>query len=276
MKSVFEKIDLIQRICNNMSPVSDFLKLRKGNYPTIYELLTHTAGYHHLTPIEITVPRLIRHRYIYRNIYENVTANDVIKALERRNISKRKHFYGYSDFPYAVLAIIIENIKKQPFSLLLENFLCETLNMHNTTVSRQKEFPKAVCNGKIIPYWKWENNNPYIASGGLVSNITDMLKYLEIEIQSDNHFITKAHEICQNSFNSSKNIGTCIGWHTYKKSNQLWHVGGVGTFRSSIIVNKKTKTGVVVLGNTKGKKSANVHYIAKMLYSDIKTNKINL
>lgn len=47
----------------------------------------------------------------------------------------------------------------------------------------------------------------------------------------------------------------CIGWHTYKRSNQLWHVGGVGTFRSSIIFNKKCRLGVVVLGSSKGKRS---------------------
>jgi len=68
----------------------------------------------------------------------------------------------------------------------------------------------------------------------------------------------------------------CIGWHTYKRSNQLWHVGGVGTFRSSLIFNKKRKLGVAVLGNAKGKASANSHYIAKMLYSELKKKRIRL
>ncbi len=158
----------------------------------------------------------------------------------------------------------------------MTNFLRETLDMRDTTVARRNESPKAVCNGKIIPYWNWENENPYLAAGGLVSNVTDMLKYLEYQIRNDNYFITKAHEVCYGSFKSNQNIGTCIGWHTYKKSNQLWHVGGVGTFRSSLIVNKKLQIGVAVLGNTQGIKSANVHYVAKMLYSEIKIRKINL
>lgn len=72
------------------------------------------------------------------------------------------------------------------------------------------------------------------------------------------------------------NIMMCFGWHTYKKSNQLWHVGGVGTFRSSIIFNRVKKYGVVVLGNAKGIVGANVHYLAKMLYSEIKIKKIKL
>ena len=68
----------------------------------------------------------------------------------------------------------------------------------------------------------------------------------------------------------------CIGWHTYKNSNQLWHVGGVGTFRTSIVINKKQKLGVAVMGNAKGKASANAHYIAKMLYSELKNKRIKL
>ena len=68
----------------------------------------------------------------------------------------------------------------------------------------------------------------------------------------------------------------CFGWHTYKKSNQLWHVGGVGTFRSSIILNKKLKLGVAVLGNAKGRATANCHYIAKMLCSELKNKRIKL
>ena len=40
--------------------------------------------------------------------------------------------------------------------------------------------------------------------------------------------------------------------------------------------NKYTKTGVVVLGNTKGVSGVNVHYLAKMIYSELKINKIKL
>ena len=44
-----------------------YLPLRRGKYPTIAQLLTHTAGYGHLTPLEITLPRLIAKRYILKN-----------------------------------------------------------------------------------------------------------------------------------------------------------------------------------------------------------------
>ena len=135
--------------------------------------------------------------------------------------------------------------------------------------------PLAVKGGRILPFWLWRRNNPYLAGGGMVSNLEDMLCYLALQIESNESYITKAHTVCNESHIKRDNHLMCIGWHSYKRSNQLWHVGGVGTFRSSLIFNRKRKLGIVVLGNAKGKSSANVHYIAKMLYSELKKNKIN-
>ena len=133
-----------------------------------------------------------------------------------------------------------------------------------------------MVNGKAVDFWRWSDDNPYIAGGGFVTTVCDMLDYMRLQIESDEAFITSAHEVCDKAFSKRSSEGMCLGWHTYKKSDQLWHVGGVGSFRSSIIINKRKKLGVVVLGNGKGKSSANVHYLAKMIYSELKLKKINL
>ena len=77
--------------------VDRYLPLKKGKYPTVYQLLTHTAGYHHLTPLEVTLPRLIIHSYARRNPYENCTIKTVIRCLQRRRFIKPPNRYGYSD-----------------------------------------------------------------------------------------------------------------------------------------------------------------------------------
>ncbi len=258
--------------------VDKYIELPRGCFPTIYELLTHTAGYGHLTPKEITIPSLLKHGYFRRNIYENCTSETVVKCLiKRKKKNPTKYGYSYSDFPFAILAVVVETVTGKKFSDLIEDFVQKELAMKQTSVSVCEElrFPKSASGKRIVDFWKWERDNPYIAGGGLVSTITDMLTYVTHQIESDREYIKGAHTICTSSLSEKSNIATCIGWHTYKKSNQLWHVGGVGTFRSSIIINKKRKFGVVVLGNSKGVASANVHYLAKMFYSEIKTNKID-
>ena len=42
-----------------------------------------------------------------------------------------------------------------------------------------------------------------------------------------------------------------------------------------MILNQHLGCAVIVLGNAKGKKSANVHYLAKLLYSELKKNKLS-
>lgn len=258
--------------------VDNYLPLKKGKYPTIYQLLTHTAGYHHLTPIEVTLPPLVAYGYARRNPYENCTTKTVIKCLERRRFIKPRVRYGYSDFASAVLAAVAEEVVKSPFSVLFEEFINNDLGLKETLIAlgSEKRNPSAAKGKKILPFWVWKRNNPYIAGGGVVSNIGDILKYIALQIESDEPYIAYAHTVCKASELKNNNHLMCMGWHTYKKSNQLWHVGGVGTFRTSIIFNKRLKIGVAVLGNAKGKASANAHYIAKMFYSELKNNRIRL
>lgn len=258
--------------------VDRYLPLKKGKYPTVYQLLTHTAGYHHATPIEITAPSLLRHGYARKNPYENCTGKTVINCLERRRFIKPKVRYGYSDFASAILGAVAEAVTKTPFSTLFEDFVHNDLGMTETFVEipLEKRNPPAAKGRKLLSYWVWHRENPYIAGGGLVSNIGDVLQYLALQMESEKDYIASAHKVCEASDRKGDNHLMCIGWHTYKRSNQLWHVGGVGTFRSSVIANKHRKLGVAVLGNARGRASANVHYIAKMLYSELKNNRIPL
>lgn len=266
----------LENLINLNDTIDQYLDLKKGNYPTINELLTHSAGYNNLTPVEITIPSLLKHGYSRKNIYEKITDKDIINALQRRRKTKHKRIYGYSDFAYAVLALIVKKVTNQNYSSLLEDFIKKDLELTNTKlILNDNRYPYAVKKRKIIDYWKWSLNNPYLYSGGVISNIQDMLKYLIIQIESNKQYITNAHNVSED-VKCKNHIKICKGWHTYDKSHQLWHVGGVGTFRSSIIINKHLKMGVVVLGNTKGISKANVHYITKMLYSDLKMKRIKL
>lgn len=257
--------------------VDRYLPLKKGRYPSVRSLLTHTAGYGHLTPWEITLPSLIKHGYARKNVYERCSAETVTACLQRRRWRKPCGGYGYSDFAFAVLATVAEAVTGKGFADLFENFVQNVLGLKDTVIHADPAVrqPKAVQGKRVLPFWYWSRQNPYIAGGGLVTTPRDMLKYIKLQIESPLPFIAKAHELAEQSLSKKSNTAMCLGWHTYKRSDQLWHVGGVSTFRTSVIVNKRTRFGVAVLGNAKGVASANVHYLAKMLYSENKIRKID-
>lgn len=253
-----------------------YLPLKKGKYPTIAQLLTHTAGYGHLTPVEITVPHLLAKGYASKNLYRRVDRKRVLAALSRRKRTKACNRYGYSDFAYAILALIAEEILQQPFCEIMNRYLTEELGLANTEAYPTADRVAVYQGKKLLKPWTWEQDNPYMAGGGVVSTLADMVSYARVQLTDTRPFLLSAQTVHAPSFSAKSNIGTCFGWHTYKKSNQLWHVGGVGMFRSSMIVNRHLGYGVVVLGNASGGRSANVHYIAKLLYSELKKKRIRI
>lgn len=246
----------------------------EGNYPTIYELLTHTAGYGHLTPIEFTFKNIFL--YYKKNLYQDIIKEDVLKALSKRK-KKKKYNYSYSDFNYAILAIVLERVTNKLFCELLDEFIKKDLYMMDSHIlSKYTPNTKAVYKNKVINRWEWNNDNPYISAGGICSNVSDMVKYMELELKSDIDYIKNCHIVNQETKKRKDRILICPGWHAYKNGNHLWHVGGVGCYRSSIIISKNKKIGVIGLGNSCGKRNYNIHYLVKMVYSYLSRNRNKL
>lgn len=252
--------------------VDKYIELKPKAYPTIRELLSHCSGFNFLSPLQITIPSYLTRRHCKRNIYEDVTISDVKKILNRKKY-KNKKTYSYSDFNYAILGVALSNVLNKTIEELLIDFIKNDLKLQDTNISYNID--KNLCGyikNRKIKSWEWNKENPYIAAGGITTTVDDMLKFISIQINSNSNYIKNCH--IPQDYKSMTNVRPCLGCHTYKKSNQLWHVGGVGTFRSSIIINKTKRVGIIVLGNGRGKNKANVHYICKLIYGEIKRNKI--
>ena len=255
--------------------VDKFLPLPKGEYPTIEKLLTHTAGYRYLTPVGITLPRLIKKSYTSANPYRAIVEKDVIKALIKRKKKRRSSAkYAYSDFSYAVLGMVASRITGKEIAELLYEIMRD-YNMADTCLFTKAERVPCFHRGKALAPWQWTKDNPYIASGGIVSTLSDMLAYAKAQVEQTYAFTKQAQNRYEQSFNKL-GVGTCLGWHTYKRSNQCWHVGRAGAFRSSIIFNAKLGCAVVVFGNARGGRNANVHYLSKLLYGEIKRHHVKV
>ncbi len=269
---------VLKLVCENKLSLSDtvdkFLQLPRGVYPTVEMLLTHTAGYKNLTPLEITVPSLLKKPYARANVYRGIGETDVLNALSRRKRARASGYF-YSDFAYAVLGSVACRVSGKTVDALLQDVI-DDYQMKNTCIIPNDKRVKCNLRGRVIPPWSWDKDNPYLASGGISSTVCDMLEYAKAQVEQSYAFTRLAQErrSIPASFGGPKEI--CLGWHTHVRSNQCWHVGGVGTFRSSLIFNPKAKCAVIVMGNAKGAKSANVHYLAKLLYSEMKRHHISI
>lgn len=243
------------------------------DYPTIANLLNHKAGYNHFTPYELVLKNLLLKNYNKENIYDNVDEQKVIELLTKRKKRNNKTYnYSYSDFNYAILACVLTKITGKKIYDLMNDFIKNDLGLNDTYIINKDL--DSVYHNKLVKPWHWSDNNPYAYAGGIISNIDDMLKYMNIQLYSKDEMIYKCHEI--NYGKKDKELIAC-GWHCKKNSGHLWHVGGVGTHRCSMVISKNKKLAVAVFTNSPGISKANCHYICKKIYSCLtrKKNKIN-
>ena len=186
--------------------VDRYLPLPKGVYPSIRNLLTHTAGYGHLTPWEITLPALLTKRYTRANPYRWADGNAVIRALSRRNRFKDHGTYGYSDFAYGVLAVVAERVTGEPFHALLTQLIREDYGLdHTEAYPTAPRCPVFAGNREIEP-WHWDKTNPYIAGGGVVSTLEDMLQYAKIQIESHLPQVLQGQQLYEPSLSAQQRV----------------------------------------------------------------------
>ena len=256
--------------------VDCYLPLRAGQYPTVTQLLTHTAGYRHSTPAEIVVPRFVSRPYLTHNLYRGVRREDVLRALSVRTHCKPSYAYGYSDFPYAVLSLIAERVTGKSFADLMNSFLREDYALQSTRVCPTCERTACYARKVKLRPWAWEPENPYLAGGGIVSTLADLTAYAKKQLESEKSYVLKAQEHYAPSCPNPRGVETCFGWLSYRNSERLWHIGGVGSYRAAIVFNRELGCAAVVLGNSKGEKKANVHYLANLLYGEMKRHRIRV
>ena len=118
---------------NFEAKIDEYLNLKSGNYPTIKDLLLNEAGYHYFYPIKYTIKSLLKNGYAKSNVYFGLNNEIVLKNI-KNNFKNTKKF-KYSDFSYAILALIIEKTLNISFDDALSEFLNTKLNLEETNIS---------------------------------------------------------------------------------------------------------------------------------------------
>jgi hypothetical protein len=100
-----------------------------------------------------------------------------------------------------------------------------------------------------------------------------MMKYLEYQIKAEKDYIKDCHIVNKYTKKRKDKLLICVGWHANKNANHLWHLGGVGCYKTAVIVSKKRKIGIVVMTNCYGNRIPSHHHLAKMIYGLLSRNK---
>ena len=224
------------------APISEYMSLPKGKeYPTVFQLATHTSGcgmVYHKTVVLNTVLR--------KNPYTDYSKEDITNTLQKM------HFHGrikwdYSNFGMALLGTVLGNVYDNTYADCMEAFIREDLGLKNTRFGDG--------NGDLKPYWSWKRDDVYLAAGGLVSTMDDMLSFTELHMDQKLDYISQAIKpyvpINRRAKMGLRFDASGLGWILDRKNGIVWHNGGTDHFNSYMGYDRKNKLGVIILANCK-------------------------
>ncbi len=237
-----EKVVTSQTKINEV--VSD---LPTKNYPTIGELLTHQSGYGYLIPLKLSdLIGIIKHKGICRyNPYEsNMCADNVRKILIEKKIPTHRRRV-YSNFGYAVLGLILSELEAKNYEECINAFSKKKLGLNHTNFGNTDLLPGYFRN-KNYGNWQWLDceNNLGKATGGLRSNVVDMLKFSS-KILAESTFLKRAEPF------------SLMGM--FKRQDGIWmKIGQTGTQLSVMMIDTESSSSAVVLVNCLNKYSVSL------------------
>lgn len=219
-----------------------YLPLGSGSHnPTLLQLATHRAGYG-----EVLGAGMVFNTVLGRNPYLGYGA----RALERTAAGKRMpdadHAWKYSNFGMALLGDALGRAYGRSYRDLMEGLLRDDLGLAHTRFGDGK--------GDLSRYWKWEPDDAYLAAGGLVSTIGDMLRYAELCMGDGAPWLSAARArraaVGRPEQYGMRFDAMGLAWVLDEENGIVWHNGGTGSFNGYIGLDPERKVAVVVLADT--------------------------
>lgn len=210
---------------------------------TFLELSNHTSGLPKL-PVNFKISNF---QNPYKN-YKNDDLNEFLsKFLQLNNIPIK---YNYSNLGAGLLGHTLGLSQKQSFVKLLQNKVFDKYGMNNSFTNLddcKNSIVKGLDkNGNEVSNWEFD---VLFGGGGILSTTEDLAKFAKAQFNTKN----KELQLSRNpTFEIDENMKIGLGWHILKSENEfnlIWHNGGTGGYSSSMVLNTKKKSGVIVLSN---------------------------
>lgn len=226
------------------SSIGQYITLPEGNaYPTVEELLTHTSGYKGYYFEWPMAANFLRNR----NDFYGITKEMIIRKAGEISLPD-EYGFNYSNYGYAVLGVILENVYGSDYKTLMNQFLQTELNLSDTRISEQ--------NGDLGKYWDWAHDDAYLAAGAITSHIADMLAYAQMLLDQYEYFADcqKSLKAIDASTEQYKMLGIGMdeigmAWMIDNGNSIIWHNGGTDDYNSYLGFDPETGTAVVILSN---------------------------
>jgi CubicO group peptidase (beta-lactamase class C family) len=218
---------------------------------------------------------------------------DVVKNIPVSNGFRSA--YGYNNVMFLAAGMALEKATNQNYEDFISNYILSPLDMQFTTFDYNRSMkgeniaiPHIIIDSinKPIEYVDWTNMSP---SGGLFSNVQDMLKWARFQWDRDTSIIDEAFLSLQQSLitpqklswfdmlnpNSVSSKGYGLGWEVmdFYGHKVLMHNGGLDGMISQLVIVPEKKMAFVVFVNSSSPLPIVLGY--ELLHRFLKSTKSN-
>ncbi|WP_237275936.1 serine hydrolase domain-containing protein [Tenacibaculum ovolyticum] len=250
---IFTSICLSKLITTNEATLTETLSsqfdfsIPTGGNITLLQLANHTSG----LPVVPTNIGEIK-GYNASDPYATYTLDNLKNYLQNDLVlsSESGFEYLYSNLGTGMLGYILAQKRQKTYEELLHNIIFKPLNMDNSTTLLANVDPKKLVEGRdkdgnIVPYWNFDE----VASGAgsIKSSVKDLEKFVRKNFENDIVYNLPQKK----TFDKGNNTCIGLGWGIIEDENftVLTHNGGTGGFTSILMLDKRLKTGIIVLSN---------------------------
>jgi CubicO group peptidase (beta-lactamase class C family) len=183
--------------------------------------------------------------------YAAYTEQDLYRFLNEHALAREPGTQEYSNLGVALLGRLLSRHSGLEYEALLRQRVIDPLGLRHTAVTIDAEMRQRLSPGHdrfMQPVDTW-NLLAMPASGSLRSTANDLLRFVQFNLSDESPL--------RDAMVLQRAPGRALGWgrSTLGGDAVFGHEGGKEGYRSAVVFNPRTKTGVVVLMNTRSDES---------------------
>lgn len=245
----------LQHRLNLTDPVSKYLPenvhspVRNGKEISLLSLSTHRSGMprfpYNADPKDIDKPYV---DYTTGKLYEYISHFEPPFDIDSK--------WRYSNIGYGLLGQVLHLVSHKNFETMVTEDICKPLHMDNTSVSltAKQRINLAIGHASTGTEVGLTELGAIDAGGALRSNVNDLLTFAAANIGLSTSSLFPAMELTHKlqAKKDGNDTYTTMGWTLVDAGGKqlLFKDGGMPGYTSFLGIDKKTKTGVVVLSNS--------------------------
>jgi D-alanyl-D-alanine-carboxypeptidase/D-alanyl-D-alanine-endopeptidase len=189
------------------------------------------------------------------NPYANYTVDDLYSFLNGYKLTRSPGEKSeYSNLGQGLLGHLLALQAHSTYEQLLSDRIATPLRMSSTRIKLDERLRAHLAPGHAgdgQPAASWDL--PVLAGAGAIrSTVNDLLRFADANLSPPKNKLGDAIELAWKIHQKPSSTGEPamgLGWLVMPDGTH-WHNGGTGGYHSMILINRKTRTGVVLLANT--------------------------